>query len=131
MRTRIFQCAVILAFLLCVGNAYAGVQVPADMLLAAPQAMKAQKAEVPFSHNQHAKAGVECKTCHHTWDGKAEVLKCSSSGCHDQPDKKDKMAFYKAFHGKDEHSCVGCHKAAKKAGNKLAPTACKACHVKK
>lgn len=131
MGTRLFQITIVAAFLLCVSNAYAGVQVPADMLLAAPEGMEMKKPEVPFSHNLHTKAGTDCKACHHTWDGTSAVKKCSTSGCHDQTSKKEKMAFYKAFHGRDEKSCVGCHKTAKKAGNKNVPTSCKACHVKK
>ncbi len=132
MRTRIFQIAVTIAFLLCVGNAYAGTTAPADMMLVAPAGMQARKPDVPFSHTLHAKQGLECKTCHHTWNGASEMRKCGSPGCHDQPGKKDGMSFYKAFHdSRSEKSCVGCHKAAKKAGNIKAPTSCRQCHVKK
>lgn len=132
MKTRIFQIAVIMAFLLCVGKAYAGVKAPADMMLNPPDGMKITKPSVFFSHTLHGKANIDCSACHHTWDGQSAVLKCSNAGCHDQPGKKDVMTFYKAFHAsKSDISCVGCHKKNKKAGHTTGPTSCKKCHVKK
>lgn len=131
--TRIFQIGVFLAFLLCVGSAYAApVTMPGDLMIKVPEGMKAKKAEVPFSHEIHASANLECMTCHHEWDGKSEIRKCSTAGCHDQPGKKNEMSFYKAFHDRNaQQSCVGCHKETKKNGNAKAPTSCRQCHVKK
>lgn len=132
MRLNLYQLLVLAAFLLCVSNAYAAPPVPDDMLLAAPESIQAKKAPVRFSHQKHMAKELECTACHHTWDGTSKILKCSSAGCHDQPSKKEKMSFYKAFHAsKAPQSCIGCHKAAIKQGNKSAPKSCKQCHPKK
>ncbi len=132
MKVSLYRILVLVAFLLCVGKAYAAAPIPNDMLLSAPESITAKKAPVQFPHGKHSNAGLECKTCHHKWDGKSEMLKCSSAGCHDQPSKKADMSFYKAFHAsKAKQSCVGCHKAAKKQGNTVAPTSCRQCHPKK
>ncbi len=107
-------------------NLSAATKAPADMVLKAPEGMKAKKSPVAFPHGKHEEMLKDCKVCHHTFDGTGEVKGCAAAGCHDQPGKKDKMAFYKAFHGKDKKTCVGCHKAEKKG-----PKSCKQCHPKK
>ncbi len=110
--------------------AWAAVEAPADMKLGPPEGMKTSKTLVDFSHTKHSAAKVECITCHHTWDGKAEVKSCAAPGCHDQAGKKGKNSFYAAFHAKkSQASCLGCHKVAQKAG-KTVPVSCKSCHPK-
>ena len=93
------------------------------------------KKAVDFSHASHA--ALECRTCHHPWDGTGPMPKCSQSGCHDVFDAKDKSAqsFYKIVHGPSTDtapSCLGCHKDAAAAApeQKKALTGCvgSACH---
>lgn len=105
-------------------------ETPADLKLGPPEGMKATKPLVDFSHATHGAAKIECATCHHTWDGTSDVKSCATAGCHDQPGKKGKTAFYTAFHSKkSETSCLGCHKIVKKNG-KVVPIGCKSCHPK-
>jgi len=121
------------AALLCmfaVPSAFA-VEAPAgDMMITAPEGAKTKKKPVAFSHVKHGE--FKCQDCHHTWDGKAPIKKCTDSGCHDivaakGKDKKDIKYFETAFH----NSCYkGCHKDLKKAGKKTGPTACGKCHPK-
>ena len=119
-------CVLILASAL----AWAAVEAPADLKLGPPEGMKVSKPLVDFSHEKHDAAKIECASCHHTWDGKAEVQSCSTAACHDQSGKKGTTAFYTAFHSKkSEISCLGCHKIVKKEG-KPVPVSCKACHAK-
>lgn len=67
---------------------------------------------VPFNHSTHA--DLECTECHHMWDGSSEIQGCTTEGCHDVMDKKDKSAnsWYKVTHDRrtELSSCVGCHK---------------------
>lgn len=117
------------AALMCLMAAPAvfAVDAPADMVLKAPEGAKVTKAPVAFSH-QTGHADIDCKTCHHTWDGSSEVQPCSTSGCHDNvKSKRGEDSFYAAFHDrKSVHSCVGCHKKEKKG-----PKRCTECHPKK
>ena len=92
---------------------------------------KATKAPVAFSHAKHK--AVECTKCHHKWDGKAAKadMKCASKGCHDNmaSKKAGENSYYNAYHDmKAENSCLGCHKAMKKAGKPTGPNACNDCH---
>ena len=106
------------------------VDAPADMELHVPDGAKATKSPVPFSHKGHA--SLECKTCHHKWDGKGDIKGCASEGCHtDMKDKRGDNSYYKAFHDRSETSCMGCHKALKKAKKDTGPTSCTQCHPKK
>lgn len=117
--------------ILAAAFAFAAVEAPGDLKLGPPEGMKASKTLVDFSHAKHGDAKVECVTCHHTWDSKSEIKSCAAAGCHDQPGKKGKNAFYVAFHAKkSEASCLGCHKIVKKQGNKVVPVSCKSCHPK-
>jgi len=101
------------------------VDAPADMTLQAPQGLAATKSPVKFSHKGHA--AIECKVCHHKGD---TPQKCTTAGCHDSTDAKDKTSeksFYKAFHDfQSERSCLGCHKKQQKG-----PTKCLDCHPQK
>lgn len=110
-------------------NLYA-VDAPADGIKMAYTA-----SPVVFNHSTHKSA--DCTACHHTWDGSSEVKKCTTSGCHDNMDKKDKSvhSYYQTVHGKGGAvaTCVSCHKDFVKAGNKDRKkelTSCKksACH---
>ena len=108
------------------------VDAPGDMVIKVPAGAKSTKTPVKFSHKGHA--AVDCATCHHTWDGKAAIKKCDSEGCHIDASKKGKKeptSFYSAFHAKKDNSCVGCHKAMKKAKKNTGPTKCGDCHPKK
>lgn len=108
------------------------VDAPGDMVIKVPAGAKATKTPVDFSHKGHA--AIDCKTCHHTWDGSAPIKKCASEGCHADASKKGKKkptSFYSAFHAKADNSCVGCHKELKKAKKATGPTRCSDCHPKK
>ncbi len=92
---------------------------------------------VIYKHSAHAE--VDCKTCHHTWDGAATMQKCSDSGCHDSFDRQDKSerSLYNAIHGKGtatNSSCVQCHRieAGKNPDKKKELTGCidSYCHPK-
>ncbi len=105
---------------------------PKDMVIKMPAGGTATKTPVKFSHAGPGHKPLDCKGCHHNWDGKAATgLKCSDKGCHDNLDpaaKADPKSFYKAFHDMTSpKSCLGCHKKAK-ADGKNAPIACNACH---
>jgi hypothetical protein len=124
--------ALVLAFVLPSLHA---VDAPADMQIQVPAGGKATKAPVAFSHAKHK--ATECTKCHHKWDGKTAGadMKCSSKGCHDNmvSKKAGENSYYNAYHDmKAETSCLGCHKAMKKAGKPTGPNACNDCHpVKK
>lgn len=89
--------------------------------------------EISFNHSQHG--ALQCTDCHHTWDGSSEVKKCMESGCHANLSanvKKGAESLYAAYHTRTStHSCVGCHSAKKKAGEKVGPTSCTKCHALK
>jgi len=75
--------------------------------------LSATKKPVVFNHSTHKNA--KCEACHHNWDGKSAIKKCSDSGCHDNLDKKakGKDSYYKAMHSKkakNPQSCLSCHK---------------------
>lgn len=95
-----------------------------------PEGAKASKPPVLFPHASHA--ALDCKACHHTWDGTSEMVACKASGCHDDVStKKGDRAYYLSYHKTSKQSCLGCHKALKKEGaEKYGPFACKGCHKK-
>lgn len=102
-----------------------------DAKIFVPKGYTLTKAAVPLNHEKHK--AIECKDCHHTWDGKAaEVGKCGQDGCHANTaaeNKTGKDSYYMAFHAPaSKHSCVGCHKAAKAAGGASGPVVCNKCH---
>jgi hypothetical protein len=107
------------------------IEPPAAMEIKMPSGTPT-KAAVKFNHAGPGHKALECKTCHHNWDGKSETgLKCSDKGCHDNTDpaaKAEKNSWYHAFHDFNApNSCLGCHKKAKAEG-KNPPMACNACH---
>ncbi|AGW12253.1 cytochrome c3 family protein [Megalodesulfovibrio gigas] len=100
-----------------------------------PLTLRYLKKEVVFPHAAHG--ALECRTCHHPWDGENPMPKCSEAGCHDVFDAKDKSekSFYKIVHGPGAAaapSCLACHKdtAAKNPERKKVLTGCagSACH---
>lgn len=114
--------------------------------LEAPDDVDAQRSEVEFPHSAHF--DLNCKVCHHTWDGESPILSCSTSECHDLtevPEKGfeagDAVRYYKsAYHS----ACIGCHKEIKVRNKTLeksmaslnmelqrtGPTGCIECHPK-
>ena len=114
--------------------------------LEAPDGVEAQRAEVEFPHSTHF--NFNCKECHHTWDGEAAILSCTTSGCHDITQipeggfkSGEAVQYYKsAFHD----ACIGCHKEIKVRNKELeksmvslkgelqrtGPTGCTECHPK-
>jgi len=110
---------------------------PADtMVLKAPEGVKMTKAAVDFTHKKHAEDyKIDCMVCHHKAESKDAITGCSVEGCHTDASKaakKDPKGFYQAWHSKKAPaSCLGCHKAEKKAGKKDIPVSCKSCHPKK
>ena len=73
---------------------------------------------VPFSHVDHERDAVSCRTCHH------ETLDACSS-CHTLmgTEESDGVTLYQAMHGvRSDSSCVGCHQT------KTAAPECAGCH---
>lgn len=88
-------------------TAIAAPQVPADGLK-----MAKTKKPVVFNHSAHA--NLQCAECHHPVGGKEDYRACSSAGCHDKLDQKDKSvnSYYQAMHkakGTKFDTCVSCH----------------------
>ncbi|BCS88554.1 cytochrome c3 family protein [Pseudodesulfovibrio sediminis] len=111
----------------------AGNAAPDNMTLTVPEGAKATKTPVAFPHKAHVDMGMDCMVCHHKAESKDAISGCAVEGCHmdaSKAAKKDPKGFYQAFHSKKaKASCLGCHKAEKKAG-KAAPVGCKDCHPK-
>lgn len=133
MRKSIFVMLVCAALVgaFCLPSLWA-IDAPKDLVLKMPDGMTATKAPVKFAHAGPGHKPLECKTCHHNWDGKSDKgFKCSDKGCHDNFDMTKKTEvnnFYNAFHKGDKpFSCLGCHKKAKAEG-KNPPIVCNACH---
>lgn len=120
-------------FCLCLMPAFAAMQKAPEgtITLTVPEGAEPTKPSVAFQHKSHEK--LECTGCHHKWDGKGEILKCKSSGCHDQyPVKKGENSYYLSYHAKGKQSCYGCHTALKKEkAAAYGPTSCNKCHIKK
>jgi hypothetical protein len=117
--------------------------VPLDgITIEAPAGVRAERSPVEFPHGQHF--SMACTQCHHKWQGTAENLNCTTSGCHDltaAPEKKSGIPDYRYFKNAYHSSCIGCHKQIK-ADNRAAemartvetvqrpggPTGCVECH---
>lgn len=100
-----------------------------------PLEIKGSKKTVMFPHKPHDK--IECVTCHHKVDGKANFQKCSDAGCHDNlTEKKGQSSLYFVMHSKSDElkhsSCLQCHAkiVAEKPELKKEMTGCKGskCH---
>lgn len=77
-----------------------------------PVEVKGSKKTVMFPHKIHDK--IECVTCHHMVDGKANFQKCSTAGCHDDLEsKKGEKSLYFVMHSKSaelkQQTCMTCH----------------------
>ena len=92
----------------------------------------------PLTHWKHQDdykvdgKAITCKDCHHEAEKEDGSDAKSCFSCHKKDDtEKDGKKIIKlknAYH----KQCKNCHKKANKAaGNKKAPTKCKACHAKK
>jgi hypothetical protein len=119
-------------------------EIPATITVKDPAFTTLKKTPVPFSHEKHFKdMNIACTDCHHIFkDGKNvwkegdPVKKCSE--CHKPvATEKNSLTFCKkaypagkapglkcAYH----MNCIACHKKAKEAGKKRAPTECSKCH---
>lgn len=73
---------------------------------------------VPFDHHLHQDVVGDCMVCHQDFAQKAGALNDAKAA--KQLKKKQVM----------NSTCIKCHKAKKKAGEKHGPTSCKACHKK-
>ena len=127
---RIFFLGLILLVSAFALTAVAAPSVPADGLK-----MDKTKKPVVFNHSTHAK--IDCVDCHHPVNGKESFASCSSAGCHDNLDSKDKSinSYYQAMHkakGTQYDTCVSCHittaGADKELKKTLAGCAKSACH---
>jgi cytochrome c553 len=148
----------LVAFIAVSAVAFANPAAPAGDLKVSEMMKSNKKPPVMFSHAKHAAGVPDCKTCHHTWDGKSAPEKCSK--CHtgrksgkkdnikkeipELPDKRKnryineyKLSNYDSSVLTIEKSIsdyfdqvLDCHKDLKKAGKKAGPTSCKACHKK-
>lgn len=132
---KLFMCFVVAACVcaFALPNLYA-VDPPADGSM-----MDKTKQPVAFNHSTHQ--DEDCEFCHHmSKDDPANIKSCSSEGCHDVFDMKDKtqQSYYKAIHGnhKTIPTCLSCHREKAKASGdkelKKKLTSCKgsACHPK-
>ncbi|MCD6532719.1 MAG: cytochrome c3 family protein [Deltaproteobacteria bacterium] len=121
---KLIALVVVAAFLSVGVVAFAAPTAPAGELIVTPMMKSDKKAPVKFSHEKHAVGVPDCKTCHHTWDGKSAMEKCSK--CHTGRKSGDKPNIKNAMH----NSCKKCHKDRKAAGKPAGPTSCKKCHKK-
>jgi hypothetical protein len=120
------------------------------IVLEPPEGVESKRTPVDFPHSKHF--GFECRSCHHKWEGEAQIKGCTTSGCHDvlvSPTKSEKGSteqnlairyFKTAYH----EQCIGCHKIMKLKNRKLeisgkkleeqlpptGPTSCVQCHPK-
>ena len=82
----------------------------------------------------------QCIVCHHLVGGEEIIMACSTSGCHDEFDTRDKSlsSYYRIAHARDVqegyNSCLSCHYEVVKTRpeDKQRLTACagSACHPK-
>ena len=118
--------------LLSISFTVVGGEIPADKdIIVFPGKL----GDVTFHHKLHSgleNVGgvdkVECRTCHHTYEGEGAVKACSV--CHVRSKKEassDTPDLKKAFHFR----CRNCHKYTMEEGKKAGPDKkCKLCHVK-
>ena len=77
-----------------------------------------KKGEVNFPHHLHQDTIVDCNVCHDLFPKTPGIIK----DLKEQKKLKKKQVMKK--------SCITCHKAKKKAGEKAGPIRCSQCHVK-
>ncbi len=73
---------------------------------------------VPFEHHLHQTVIGDCQACHKDFPQEQGALEKA---------KADGMLKKKQVMNK---TCIKCHRAKKKAGEKTGPTNCKTCHQK-
>ncbi len=73
---------------------------------------------VLFPHHTHQKVVKDCQVCHVSFAQKEGALDTAKTS----GDLKKKQMMNK--------TCLKCHRALKKAGEKSGPTSCKKCHIK-
>ena len=71
-----------------------------------------------FPHHTHQKIVADCQTCHVNFAQEEGALGAA---------KKSEVLKKKQVMNK---TCLKCHRALKKAGEKSGPTNCKGCHTK-
>jgi hypothetical protein len=71
-----------------------------------------------FPHHLHQKVVEDCQVCHVNFAQKEGALDAAKAS----KDLKKKQVMNK--------TCLKCHRALKKAGEKAGPTSCKKCHIK-
>ena len=121
-----------------------------DIVMEPPELVDPKRSAVEFPHSTHFT--LDCKTCHHKWQGDKAIQTCSTSGCHDVAespikagkgtvDRDQAILYYKtAFHD----MCIGCHREMRRINKELemsykkldqelprtGPTGCIQCHPK-
>lgn len=138
-----FFAVVAMLGLTAVGVAAEELCVPLDVItIEAPAGVTAERSPVDFPHGQHF--SMACTQCHHQWEGTADNLDCTTSGCHDltaAPERGSGIPDYRYFKEAYHSSCIGCHKQIKIANLKAekartvntviqpgGPTGCVECH---
>ena len=83
--------------------------------------------KVTFPHGFHA-IRVPCKSCHHKETDKTlgEFVGCRQ--CHSDPNPKEKVGFFRAWHTDGPPSCLGCHTQMRSRGGKNPVGCTSACH---
>ena len=121
------------------------------IVIEAPESVEPKRSPVDFPHSTHF-ASVDCRTCHHTWQGTEIIKGCATTDCHDvtvSPTKSGigesnpdlAIRYYKTGY---HQMCIGCHKEIKAQNIQLetshkelkealtipGPTSCIQCHPK-
>ena len=121
------------------------------IVLEPPESVEAKRSPVDFPHSTHF-ASVDCRTCHHKWQGDEIIKGCTTAECHDvtvSPTRTGEGAsnpdlairYYKAGY---HQLCIGCHKEIRAQNIQLekshkelqevliipGPTSCIQCHPK-
>ena len=122
-----------------------------NIVIEAPDSVEPKRSPVDFPHSTHF-ASVDCRTCHHKWQGTEIIKGCATTDCHDvtvSPTKSGEDAsnpdiairYYKTGY---HQMCIGCHKEIKILNKQLetsfeelketltipGPTSCIQCHPK-
>ena len=88
-----------------------------------------EKPPVWFSHKLHEDRRIDCRQCHHEWQGKRNLWKqgqpvkqCRT--CHDLKAQGRRPDLKNAYH----RQCKGCHLKLRQQGRKAGPMECRDCH---
>lgn len=121
------------------------------IVLEPPESVEPKRSPVEFPHSTHF-ASVDCRTCHHKWQGTEVITGCGTQDCHDltvSPTKSGDdrsnpdlaIRYYKTGY---HQLCIGCHKEIRAQNAQLetshkelketltipGPTSCIQCHPK-